>query len=261
MQFAPDKYELMHFSRRRKFDMEAPLVLGSVTIYPSKIMRVLGVFLDPRLRWKGHLDAIAGRMRSQVKALTRTTALTWGLPLEDTRRVYTMVIRPALTYGAVAWHQPQSLKRQPDQEHRPIPTAKQLRLQGIAANLATIQNSCLRVVAGAYKATPITTLEAETYVPPLELYLDSVVARATHRMREIEPERGAEIIAACRRVRRSLHRRGQNRRKALEDVIHPKPLPATWVTDWATQGLPALERNNDQIPRTNLAGSRTSRTR
>ena len=38
------------------------------------------------------------------------------------------------------------------------------------------KNTCLRLVSGAYKATPIAALETETYTPPLDLYLDAKLA-------------------------------------------------------------------------------------
>jgi hypothetical protein len=102
MVFAPEKYELMHFSRRRNIDLTVPLNLAAQQIKPTQAMRVLGVWLDPKLRWKAHLDAVAGKMKKQLNALKRTTASTWGFPLSEARKVYTMIIRPVLTYGAIA---------------------------------------------------------------------------------------------------------------------------------------------------------------
>ena len=42
--------------------------------------------------------------------------------------------------------------------------------------LHSIQNSCLYTVVGAYRATPIHSLEVETYILPVDIYLDSQVA-------------------------------------------------------------------------------------
>ena len=62
--FAPEKYELMHFTRRQCFHLEAPIQVEGRVIHPRSAMRVLGVWLDPRLRWKGHLDALAGKLKT-----------------------------------------------------------------------------------------------------------------------------------------------------------------------------------------------------
>src|SRR5438552_1597138 len=121
----------MHFSRRR-FNMQAPIWLGSTEKKPEESAHVLGIWLDPQLRWGSHLNKIMGKMKSQVNALAKTTGSTWGFPLLQARQVYTAVIQPALTYGAIAWHQPQTLAAQK-------PTSV-----GIAGKLAKQQNKCLR---------------------------------------------------------------------------------------------------------------------
>lgn len=59
----------------------APIELWARTIHPTGALRVLGVWLDPALRWKGNLDAVAEKMKSQLQALTCLSASTWGLPL------------------------------------------------------------------------------------------------------------------------------------------------------------------------------------
>src|SRR5271165_1675628 len=62
------------------------------------------------------------------------------------------------------------------------PTKPNRKLQGLAAKLQPLQNKCLQVVAGAYKATPTRNLEIETYTPPLDLYLDSRLAAFQSRL-------------------------------------------------------------------------------
>lgn len=48
---------------------------------------------------------------------------------------------------------------------------------------------------GAYRPAPVSTLETEAYVPPLNLYLDSMVARATQRLED--SRMAAKIEGAC----------------------------------------------------------------
>ena len=106
--FEPTKYELIHFTRRpKKFDTKQKLRLGGATREPNKAVRVLGLILDPKLQWKAHKKTIVDKMAIQTNALTRLTGSTWGLPLLQARQVYTMVTRPAMTYAAHAWHQPE----------------------------------------------------------------------------------------------------------------------------------------------------------
>lgn len=84
------------------------------------------------------------------------------------------MIRTSLTFGAIAWHQPQTTI--------PLtPTGV-----SITDKLAKQQNKCIHIVPGVYKATPTSTVEAEvfTFIPPPDLYLDSVVSGAARRLNE-----------------------------------------------------------------------------
>ena len=169
--FAPEKYELMHFSRRRCYNIEAEITVSGQTKAPAQVMRILGVWLDPALRWGSHLEETARKLRSQTQALTCLSASTWGLPLLQARLVYKMVVLPALAHGALAWHQPGK-------------SAGASTLRRLATKLRPRQNDCLRTITGAYMATPISTMEAETNICPLDLYLDNKVAKAVHWLKQ-----------------------------------------------------------------------------
>jgi hypothetical protein len=156
MRFAPDKYTLTHFTRRRNFDLSQPIRLAGVEINPTPSMKMLGLQLDSELRWKMQAQAIHTKMKTQVFALARTTASTWGITLGMARQVYLAIVRSALSYGASLWHTPGE-----------SPTD---RPRGPAGGLRAHQNSCLRTVLGAIRATPIRQLETEAYIPPFDLW-------------------------------------------------------------------------------------------
>jgi hypothetical protein len=79
---APDKYELMHMSRKRGPRSQASLRLGDLTLTPAARLRFLGVWLDPALRWDAHRRAVEAKLQTQVFTLTRLTAST--MPKLDT---------------------------------------------------------------------------------------------------------------------------------------------------------------------------------
>lgn len=84
------------------------------------------------------------------------------LGLIRVREVYTKCIRSAIVYGATNYH---------------TPTLTGGQLQGLAKRLVKAQTRNLRIVTGAYKATPIRNLETETWVPLLDLYLNKKTGR------------------------------------------------------------------------------------
>jgi hypothetical protein len=88
MRFAPNKYTLTHFTRRRGFDVQAPVRLRDTVVQPKPVVRILGVQLDSKLRWTAQGQAIQAKMDTQMLALRRTTASTWGATMPKARHVY-----------------------------------------------------------------------------------------------------------------------------------------------------------------------------
>jgi hypothetical protein len=105
MSFAPQKYELIHFTRSRtKFNLAASATFGSIQKSPTQDVRVLGIWLDPKLKWTAHGKVLESRAAKQIGALTRIAASTWGAAFGRSRQVYSSVVRPLLSYGASVWH-------------------------------------------------------------------------------------------------------------------------------------------------------------
>jgi len=158
--FAPEKYQLMHFTRQRRHasaDLASTVrINGQDALLQTASMRVLGVWVDPKLTWRAHIDKAVQKGKGAFEALSRITASTWGPSMTRSRLLYTAVVRPAMLYGAQAW------STRPD--GAPLS-------QSLIKDLQKVQNQCLRRITGGYKRTPIAALERETGVPPVDLYL------------------------------------------------------------------------------------------
>jgi exonuclease III len=214
--FAPAKYELIHFTRNpKKFDMTATIRIGSDIIQPKTDIRVLGVQIDTRLKWGPHVRKVQEKMVKQSMALTKLSTSTWGATFRKARVLYTSVVRPAITYGAAVWHDPKEKKT------------------GTISKLAVIQNRCLRSISGAFRATPIAVLEAETHVAPIDIHLDRLQAHARYRMRA--GGMPAVIRKACDRITDKLS--GGPGRPRLH-----RPTPGELKRAWAERQLPTIQR-------------------
>ena len=192
MEFAPGKSELIHFSRTRN-PLADRVRLGNTT----KGQRLLGSW---EYGWTGnshgkHLKEVQQKLETQRLALTRLAAASWGFSLARSREVYTNVIRSAMAYGASAFH-------------------KATEQGGKRGSLRKEQSQCLRAVAGVYRATPVRSLETETFVPPLDLYLSGRVAQFEGR---IEESGMAQLIRdSCTTIARKL--RNRRRHYAMPQV-------------------------------------------
>lgn len=185
--FAPAKYELIHLSRKPgRFDMTAGLRIGNTSINPKADVRILEVQLDTKLHWGAHLREIEGKNATQMLAMNRLGASTWGATFSKARTIYTSVVRPALTYAASIWHR----------------RGKHGRLAGRERRLEIMQNQALRNISGAFKKTSTRTIEAETYIPPIGLTLNRLQDQTTLRLHQ--SGRTAETRRACETIRAKL---------------------------------------------------------
>jgi hypothetical protein len=66
-------------------------------------VRVLGVWVDPRLAWKSQVDRALDKGENTFTALSRIAASTWGPSAERSRLLYTSTIRPTTLYAASTW--------------------------------------------------------------------------------------------------------------------------------------------------------------
>lgn len=100
--FAPDKYRVAHFTKRRQIseDLNTTVKVGGEGAELVTSLRVLGVWLDPQLTWKDHISKSAAKGESALNAMTRLTASNWGPSVRKSKLLYTAVARPAMTYGA-----------------------------------------------------------------------------------------------------------------------------------------------------------------
>jgi hypothetical protein len=102
--FAPEKSELLHFSRAHA-ECTLPLRLKNLTIWPIKEARFLGVWLNNKLSWKAHIEKIKAKMKTQMLAFSKLAASAWGTSVPKARQVYAVIIRSVLAYGAPSWQE------------------------------------------------------------------------------------------------------------------------------------------------------------
>jgi exonuclease III len=209
--FAPDKFELIHFTRSRtKFNLAATVRLDDITVAPSTVVRVLGVWLDTKLRWGPHIREAVARSQAQAGALDRLANSTWGASFTSARRLYTAIVRPSMAYCASAWSSAPSIVRK----------------------LGPTQNKCLRAVAGAYKATPTRELETETFIPPIDLYLQERSKNFRQRIKNTPYEQFKTSL--CQHIRRKILSRHQRYPRSLFSTPSDEPLPLVdaWTERW-----------------------------
>ena len=189
------------------------------TIHPVADVTVLGLKLDSKLRWKAHAQAVKQKMTAQMYALQRTTASTWGASMLKARQIYLSVIRSAIAYGAAHWHQPAKPADRP---------------KGLAAKFQKHQNDRLWATLGAFKATPIRQLETEAYIPPLDLWLNGLVACFQARLER--SGMAQKIRNACSQIRSKI-RTQVHRQRPAHSPATPGDARKQWAEKWVGMTL------------------------
>jgi hypothetical protein len=95
-----------------------------------------------------------------------------------------------------------------------------------------IQNKCLRVVTGGFRATPTQSLGTLAHISLLDLYLTSRVV--TYRKRAKDNGTDSLIEKACSRIKSTL---GKPQACTTTAAIgHPEPAREGWIEDWMNPG-------------------------
>jgi hypothetical protein len=98
VKFAPEKYQLIHLTRKRKkHNLQATITIQGFETKPVTSLRLLGVYLDPKLRWGAHIHQVLRKANSQTQSLHRLAYSTWGATFQKAKTIYDVVVRPALT--------------------------------------------------------------------------------------------------------------------------------------------------------------------
>jgi ribonuclease HI len=187
--FAPDKFELIHFTNPKELEQDPPPPAGPIdiwdpyryeghdlmpiqhqntTIQPTESARYLGIWLDKTLSFSTHRTKIINRANSSLEALRSISGSTWGASLTAMRKIYRAVVVPQLLYGVAAWFNP-----------RQIPAVDQNK---IINEFSKIQKRAAILISGAFRGTAAAALNMELHLLPIRLQIQQIIEETAIRI-------------------------------------------------------------------------------
>ena len=196
---APDlnKREIMHYSRRRKYDCSPPITLqdsanSTKTLVPNKVVKWLGVHFDRKLYFHHHVKLAAARGDNAVNSLKMLANTVRGLSHTLLRRLYLACVILKILYACPAWWNNTQVQARP---------------------LDKVQRKALCLICAAFKTTPTAALEIEASIPPVKHQAQLSARRYAIRINKL-PKNNAIIQRLPKEWRDN------------EDPTFPPPIPS-----------------------------------
>ena len=120
--------------------------IGNVPIPLRRTHKFLGITLDSHLTFKAHIEDVRTRCLKRVNILRCLSGYAWGADRKTLTTLYVGIIRSILEYNCFLLS-PLSLT--------------------LGKRLETIQSTCLRLITGAFRTTPVLALRGDANMPAL----------------------------------------------------------------------------------------------
>lgn len=143
-----DKTFCIHFCRLRGDHNIHNLFLNGEPIPFRTSSKFLGLVFDNKLNWKEHISQLKIRCLKTINILKVLSHSCWGADPLSVLRVYRALIRSRLDYGS------------------PVYSSAR---ESILRKLDVIHNMGIRIAIGAFRTSPVLSLQAEAAEPPLRV--------------------------------------------------------------------------------------------
>ena len=147
-QFSTTKTKAIQFSTVPGLFPTPVVTLYGLPISFEPNLKFLGLLWDRALSWKPHISFLKAKCQPPLRLLRSISAQDWGADRKTLLHLYNLLVRSRLDYGCIVYNSAS-------------PTT--------IASLNSIENEGLRIASGAFKSTPIASLQVVTNQPPLDL--------------------------------------------------------------------------------------------
>ena len=162
LRFNPEKTVVVLFTRKRKAPEHFIKFEGKLLAYSSSVL-YLGVLIDSKLHWKLHIQNKIDKAKKLICNIASITRVSFGPCPKLMRWAYTGMVRPMLSYAALAW-------------------AHELNSDHLKDQLRKLNRLAINTFAVIPRSTPTRYLEIALDIMPLEIYCQQVATASYYRL-------------------------------------------------------------------------------
>jgi ribonuclease HI len=141
-----EKSSMQVFTSKRK-NQNTIIRVKNRVIPQKKEQRLLGLILDaPNLTYKAHINYLIEDVRKRLAIMKVLSSISWGASKKVLRNFYIAYVRSKMDYASIIYNSA-------------APT--------VLGKLDKLQNVALRLILGAWKTSPILSMEVEAFIAPL----------------------------------------------------------------------------------------------
>lgn len=182
------------FSRCHKKNIRPPrLVFKERHINFVHSVKWLGIILDSRFSFNEHIKYTKTKGLRALNILKILSHQSWGLNRKLLLRLYQAYVRPILDYGCILYSSA---------------------TDSTLSKLEPVQNAALRVITGAFRSSPVVSIQAESSQMPLKYRRKALLINYTAKMK-CSPSNPVHDITFQRNLSSTNHIR----------IVDNKPLP------------------------------------
>lgn len=171
----PSKTTLIPFTKKHKLPLLKSMIFNDQTLSWSSETKYLGLTLDKKMLWNKHIETQTNKATKAFMVCRRLAGNKWGTSPHILLWMYTTMIRPIITYGALMW------------EHR-THTKKSQQMLNKVQKLA---GSC---ITGSLRTCPAAAIDRLLGITPISIAVWQQAQESRLRMLLKEQEKGNKIL-------------------------------------------------------------------
>ena len=161
--FSLDKTKAVAFYRDKRWVKDQPinLIFFGKNIEVLEVHKFLGIIFDSHLNFKAHIEYTRIKCKKALNLINKLSHTSWGADRQTLKMIYKATVRSILDYGCEIYS-----------------SATEVALQ----RLDPLQSEGLRLITGAFRSSPVDSLQVESGEPPLNIHRDLILMKTKVRL-------------------------------------------------------------------------------